>query len=291
MSILLQDTANGFSLKENLIEAFQTFAATIIDAVPRVIMVVILFVAGYLVAKIVSMLLERALKAIKFDDLAVKIKLDEPMRVVGIRSGLSAFLAKIVFWLIMLVVIVSASENLGIAIVTEQVRNIIDFIPKLISATLILLAGYFVAVKIRDVINNTTKSLGSNAGRVIAGIVYYFIMLMVIITAIDQCGIDTNLISNNILLIVGVILFAGAVAYGYAARDIMKNMLSSFYGKRNFYEGQRIRIGDLEGTILLIDNTSVVLETENGKTIIPSSELLNNRVDILSLCNHKLVEY
>ena len=104
---------------------------------------------------------------------------------------------------------------------------------------------------------------------------------MVVITAIDQTGIRTDLISNNILLIVGVILIAGAVAYGYAAREIMRNMLSSFYSKKNFYPGQEIKIGDLQGTILAIDNTSVILKTATSKVIIPSSELMSNKVEIL----------
>ncbi|MBT8327396.1 MAG: hypothetical protein KJP21_06715 [Bacteroidia bacterium] len=270
-----------FSFQENLLDAFQSFGEKIADAIPRIIMVVVLLVAGYLVAKIIATFLEKGLKAVKFDDLAVKLKLDEPMKVVGIKGGLSKFLSKVVFWLIMLVIIVSASENLGIAIIAEQINKIIEFIPKLISAVLILLAGYFVAVKIKEVINNMTESLGGSAGRVIASVVYYFIMIMVIITAIDQTGIRTSLISNNILLVVAVILIGGAVAYGYAAREIMRNMLSSFYSKKNFYEGQRIKIGDLEGTILAIDNTSVTLQTETTKVIMPATELVSNNVEIL----------
>ena len=270
-----------FSFQDNLLEAFQTFGEKIADAIPRIIMVIVLLVAGYLVAKIIATFLEKGLKAIKFDDLAVKMKLDEPMKVVGIKGGLSTFLSKVVFWLIMLVIIVSASENLGIAIIADQINKIIEFIPKLISAVLILLTGYFVAVKIKEVINNMTESLGGSAGRVIASVVYYFIMIMVVITAIDQTGIKTSLISNNILLVVGVILIGGAVAYGYAAREIMRNMLSSFYSKKNFYEGQRIKIGDLEGTILTIDNTSVTLQTATNKVVMPATELVSNNVEIL----------
>ncbi len=270
-----------FSFQDNLLEAFQTFGEKIADAIPRIIMVIVLLVAGYLVAKIIATFLEKGLKAIKFDDLAIKMKLDEPMKVVGIKGGLSTFLSKVVFWLIMLVIIVSASENLGIAIIADQINKIIEFIPKLISAVLILLTGYFVAVKIKEVINNMTESLGGSAGRVIASVVYYFIMIMVVITAIDQTGIKTSLISNNILLVVGVILIGGAVAYGYAAREIMRNMLSSFYSKKNFYEGQRIKIGDLEGTILTIDNTSVTLQTATNKVVMPATELVSNNVEIL----------
>ena len=126
----------------------------------------------------------------------------------------------IVFWLIILTVIVSTTHRLGIDVLNTQVQEVIDFIPDLLTASTIII-GYLIAPKIKAVLT----SLGSNAGRVLANVLYYFIMIM--ITAIDQLGIDTDLISKNILIIVGVILLAGGVAYRYAAREIIRNMLYS----------------------------------------------------------------
>ena len=129
----------------------------------------------------------------------------------------------IVFWLIILTVIVSTTHRLGIDVLTTQVQEVIDFIPDLLTASNIIIIGYLIAPKIKEVLT----SLGSNAGRVLANVLYYFIMIMIMITAIDQLGIDTDLISKNILIIVGVILLAGGVAYRYAAREIIRNMLYS----------------------------------------------------------------
>lgn len=125
----------------------------------------------------------------------------------------------IVFWLIILTVIVSTTNRLGIDVLNTQVQEVIDFIPDLLTASTIIITGYLIAPIL--------TSLGSNAGRVLANMLYYFIMIMVMITAIDQLGIDTDLISKNILIIVGVILLAGGVAYRYAAREIIRNMLYS----------------------------------------------------------------
>ena len=128
----------------------------------------------------------------------------------------------IVFWLIILTVIVSTTHRLGIDVLNTQVQEVIDFIPDLLTASTIII-GYLIAPKIKAVLT----SLGSNAGRLLANVLYYFIMIMIMITAIDQLGIDTDLISKNILIIVGVILLAGGVAYRYAAREIIRNMLYS----------------------------------------------------------------
>lgn len=272
---------NNFSIYDSIIESFQDFIKIMADAIPRIIIVVVIFFAGYLVAKIVSRLVSRALKALNIDRFAEKMQLDEPLRIIGAKDGLSPFLGKIVFWLIMLVVIVSSSDKIGVPIISEQIRKIIDFIPKLISATLILLAGYFIATKLKNIITNVSMSLGKSAGNVLGSVVYWFLMTIIIVTALDQTGIDTNLISNNMILIVGVLLFAGAAAYAYAARDIMSNMLSSFFGKKNFRIGQTIKINNIEGTIVDIDNTTITIKTINSKLVIPAKDFVNSYVEIL----------
>lgn len=272
-------------LKINLIQdirtALEDFVGIMIASIPILIQAVVLFVIGYILAKITASVLGKTLKKVKFDDLSTKLKLDEPMRIIGANKGLSTLVADVVFFFVMLAVTVSTARNLGIEVLTTLVQDIIDFMPRVFISVMILLAGYIIATKIKEVLINVTKSLGGSAGSVLGNILYYFIMVIVVITAIEQLGVNTNLISNNILVVVSVILFAGAVAYGYAAREILRNMLSSFYSKKNFHKGQRIRIGDLEGEILEIDNTSVILQTTLHKVIVPVSELLSNRVEII----------
>lgn len=271
------------NLIDDIRKAFEDFVGIIISSIPVFIQAIVLFTIGYVLAFVVSNVLDKALKKMKFDDLAFKLKIEEPLRIIGAKSGLSKLVSRVVYWFIMLAVIVSTTRNLGIDVLTKLVQDIIDFMPKVFISVIILLVGYIIATKIKEVLINLTRSLGGNAGSVLGNILYYFIMVIVIITAIEQLGVNTDLISRNILIIVGVVLIAGAVAYGYAAREIMRNMLSSFYSKKNFYEGQRIKLGDLEGTILEIDSTSLIMQVGDKKIIMPSTELMSNRVEILSV--------
>lgn len=271
---------DNFSIIDSIVRSFPYFHTTISGLLPLWIVVIVIFAIGWLAAKILRSLIAKRLKEAKFDHLSEKIKLDEPLSKLGVKKGLSHLIGQIVFWIIMMLITVSASDKIGIEIISEQIRKIIDFIPKAISATLILLAGYFLATKIKEVITNVTASVGKTAGSILGSIIYWFIMIMVIITALDQTGIDTELISNNIILIVGIMLLAGSIAYAYAAKDIMSNMLSSFFGKKNFKVGQNIKVKDIEGVIETIDNTSVTVNTGKSRIVIPAREMVNNPVEI-----------
>jgi len=108
------------------------------------------------------------------------------------------------------------------------------------------------------------------------------LFIFIAITALNQAGVDTDIITSNITLILGSILLAFAISYGFASRNLASNMLSSYYGKGKFTEGQRIRIGDEEGVIVRIDSISVTLQQEKQQLVFPSKRLVEEEVIILS---------
>ena len=65
-----------------------------------------------------------------------------------------------------------------------------------------------------------------NGGKIISGFVFYFLVVIITITALDQIGIDTSIITSNVVLILGAILLAASISYGIASKTILSNMLA-----------------------------------------------------------------
>ena len=106
-------------------------------------------------------------------------------------------------------------------------------------------------------------------------------MLFMTITALNVAGVDTTLITSNILLVIGGVLLAFAIAYGFAAREILTNILSSYYGKDRFKTGMRIRVGNDEGIIERIDSISITLRVADKLVLLPTKQLVSERIEIL----------
>jgi len=134
---------------------------------------------------------------------------------------------------------------------------------------------------IKKMILSATASIGLTGGKVIANIVYYIILIFISITALNQTGIDTSIITSNLTLIFGSMLLAFAISYGFASRDILTNVLSSFYGKDRFKVGMRIKIKDVEGVIVKIDSLAITLKTEKNTKIIPVKNLVTEEIEIM----------
>ena len=108
----------------------------------------------------------------------------------------------------------------------------------------------------------------------------YLIAIIITITALNQAGIDTTIITNNLTLVLGSFLLAFAIAFGFGSKDVIQSLLFSFYSKRNFEIGQHIKVDDIKGQIESIDNICITLKTVKGKVVIPIKELVDKKVEI-----------
>lgn len=262
-----------------IIKEFQAKGDTFIETMPDFVGAIVLFLVGWVVAKILKLIIFKALTAVQIDRLSTRINEVDLFKSLNIQ--LSTLLSKSLYYALMLVVLMMASNVAGIETLPNAITGFFAYLPQLISALLLFFVGVFIADGLKKVVAAATMSMGIAGGKVISSFVFYFLLVIIGITALNQAGMDTGIISQNITLMIGAILLAFGIGYGFASRDILANVLASFYSKDKFTIGQTIRIENVEGTIIRMDSTSVTLDAGDRKIILPLSKLLNSTVEIL----------
>jgi hypothetical protein len=149
-------------------------------------------------------------------------------------------------------------------------------------AAIMIFVGIMIADAMKNAVVNICKSLKIDSGKLLGSIVFSFFLIIVVIAALKQAGIETSLLESSFNLIIGGVIFAFAVGYGMASRDVLSNILSSFYSKNKFKEGQVIAIDGVKGEILTMDITSITLSTGDSQTIFPLSTLQNKQVEVFN---------
>ena len=252
---------------------------SIMSAFPNVIGALSLILLGWLVAKLISFLVQKTLKAIKFDKLSDKFDLNELFKGSDIEIAPSLIIGKFVYWVIMLLFFVTASDTLGWTVVSTSIGSLMAYLPKLFSGIVIFVIGFYIASMVRSGLKGILQSLGVASSRVISNFAYYIILIIISLTALNQAGVDTAIVTSNLTIIIGGAVLAFAISFGFGSRDILTNILSSFYSKNNFKAGQKIVMGDIKGRIEKIDITSCVIRTDAGLSIIiPVKRLLSEEV-------------
>lgn len=268
------------NIAEILINTFQTLINQFVDFVPKLVGAVVILLIGILVAKSVAAIVTRVLKQVGFDKIGDKLNEIDFIRQLQAEIKLSEIVAKVLYYFILLVFITAATETLGVAAITGMVLSLVNFIPKLIAAAIMLQVGILVADALKKAVITLCQTFKVASGKLLGMIVFSFFLIVTIISSLGQAGINTELLESSFNLLIGGIILAFAVGYGLASRDVMANILSSFYSKSRFKEGQIIQIEDVKGTIVSIDSTSLTLQTGDTMTIFPLQTLQSRKVEV-----------
>jgi len=261
---------NTFS---KLIEQSSTFISNLISAV-------LIMSIGWAIAKIASFIFGSFLSRVGVDKLGEKIQNMEMLRKYQLDFKLSKVLSVILYILIMLFLSVSAADTLGVPAISNMFMMLVDFIPKLGVAIMMTLLGLFVSDLARKFVETLCKSFRISSGKLISMGVFFFLSFISVILALGQAGINTKLLESSFNILVAGLVLAFSIGYGIASKEILVNILSSIYSRKNFREGDLVEILGVKGTILRMDNTTVVLNSEGAEVSFPLRVLQTEKITL-----------
>jgi hypothetical protein len=253
-----------------------------VKILPNLALAVGIFLFGWIFASLVARVLKRVLRRVGVDKLAKRLEDIDIVQRSGIKLMPSVLLAKIVYYLLIFIFLITATEFLGMKAISDLMTSIMNYLPKLFSALLVFLLGIFVADFLKNIILTACKSLGIPAADLIANIVFYFILLNVVMITLSQADLKTDFMEMNISIILGGVIFAFAIGYGFASRGMMANLLASYYNRDRIRMGDDISISGVRGTVVDMDAHTFTLQTEESKIIMPLSKLSSEAIEIFA---------
>lgn len=254
------------------------FAASAVNIFKAAIVMAI----GWGIAKVVSKALEKLLGSVNIDKYGEKINETEFAQKGGFKLKLSAFISKLAYYVLLLVFVMMATDVLGVPIVSSMVKDLISYLPKLLSALTLFVFGIYLAEFVKNIVLATTNALGISSGKIIANFVFYLIFLTLTISAMAQASIETSLITSNLTVILGGVVGAFAIGYGFASKDTMANFLASFYSKNKVKVGDYVAIDGSKGKVIAMDSTSITLQGEGKIIVLPLRKLTSDKVEIFN---------
>jgi small-conductance mechanosensitive channel len=262
-----------------LTELIKTFG----QSIPSIAAAIGVAIVGSIVASMLSKLITKLLSATGIDALADKINQIDFISNYNIKVVPSRVIGRIVYYVLMLIVIIIATDLLHMPAVSQLVHDLINYVPTLISAVIVLSFGLLIADTVKDATITACKSLGIPSGTVIANFLFYFIFLTALISAMSQAKIDTDFIKSNLNILLGAAVGAFGLGYGLASKDMMSNFLASFYSRDKIKIGDLIAVDGVKGVIIDMDNTSLALQLESSVVIMPLSKVATSKVEIFQI--------
>jgi len=259
----------------------QDLLSNFASVIPNLLGAIAIFVIGLIVSRLTAKFLRRLLIKIGADRLAERLNSIEIVSKSSINIVPSVLLSKIVYYFLFFIFLVAATDVLNLAFISTLMGDILNYVPVVISALIMLVIGLLISDFMKNIVRTACESLAIPAAGLIANIVFYFLFLNVVMIALSQAKIDTGFIQDNLSIILGGIVLAFAIGYGFASRNIVANFLASFYNKGKIRIGDVIEMDGIKGEIITMDNATITVRAEDRLVLFPMNKLTSEHVAII----------
>lgn len=204
--------------------------------------------------------------------LVIRRSLDREERRRALRE-ISGPLSVFVFWIVTAAGIVTAVAVSSPDTLEPIPADILAWLPDAALAGLLLIAGYALGLTLATAVGRAVARASGQRHRPFEQIVRSAVFAGAVILALSQIGVDTTIL--NILIAAVAFGVTGALA-GIAVvgvRSVAPDVAAGRNLQRVLDVGTRIRVGAIEGVIAELQISHAVLETDDGRLLVPYSRI------------------
>ena len=267
------------NLSEGVIASLLATWREIAAFFPNLVGALVILVVGYIVAKIASAVVRRLLSVVGFDRLGERTGVTDLLKRINVEKTASYILGRVVFWILMLAFLLSASESLGLDRLSATINSLVQYLPRVLAAVFVLSIGLFAATFAREAVRGAASNIGSRHAKTLGQTTYALLAVIAAALAIGQLELETALLTVAVGVVITSAGIAAALAFGLGSRDVAGNVLAGTYLRDSYPPGTWIEVDGVAGEIKAVEATSTVLATaDDGEACVPNISLLRSIV-------------
>lgn len=191
---------------------------------------IVIFVIGWIVAKLIKGLVIKVLKTLRLDSIAEQTKITDFLSKGGISYTLSEIFGIVIYWIILLGVLISSLNILSLTGVSGLLDKIIAYLPNVVGALIILILGTFLSAFVGSIVRATATNIGLSQSGLLSKTAQGVIIAFTIIITLEQLRVGAILASamNIVLAAIGL---GVALAFGLGCKDIAGRFVSDIVDK------------------------------------------------------------
>ena len=212
-------------IEQALLAPLQLLGQHMLAVLPNVFAMGVLILGGLLAAWLSGLLLERFLRVIGLDHLSSRLGTTAVLLRAGIKTDPSRLIGQMLYWSVALFSFIAGLSALNLAPINEFAQSMLAYVPHLITAGVILLAGYVCSNFASQAILIAAVNAGLPPARLIANCSRWGLQLLAGAMALEQLGIAEHIVVVGFGITWGGLVLASAIAFGLGATDLAKDFL------------------------------------------------------------------
>lgn len=206
--------------------AFTGIGVQALQFLPKLLLAIIIFIAGWVVGSVLAEVVSKIVKAIKVDSVLESAGARSLLEKAGFSLNAGAFFGALVKWFIIIVFLVTALDLLKLGAVNAFLMNVVlGYIPQVIVATLILVVAAFLADLSQKILTGGARALESKSAGLVGGVARWAIWIVALLAALNQLGIAGAMMQTLFTGLVAMLALAGGLAFGLGGKEAAANYI------------------------------------------------------------------
>lgn len=260
--------------------ALSEFGSGLAENLPSLIGAVLVLLIGWLAAILIRRATIRVGSGV--DQMLTRYAGSSVAALTRLSPNALQVISNVAFWLTILIFIVAAAKVAELHVFSGWLDLAFAYLPNLIAGLFIIVAGYVVSAIARDVVSAGFSSLRSSQAHLAGRIAQTIILFTAVVMGTDQIGIDVSFLVTILSIVIGTMFFGLALAFGLGAQTLVGNLIGAHHLQKFCRPGQTLRLSDIEGEVMELTATSVILATDLGRVSVPAKTVHENMVTLLT---------
>lgn len=192
---------------------------------PNLLAMLVIMLAGILLAYVIRKILVKFLLALKFDSWSDRMGFTKLMRQGDLWSKPSVTAGTMVFWLLIIITLMSGLSALQIQAMDNLAAQFFSYIPRFLSAAIILAIGYVLAGFIRRTVLIAAANSGFHYAKIFADAIHMLLIVLILAMVMEQLQIAPSIVLAAFSIIFGGIVIALAIAFGVGGIDAARRII------------------------------------------------------------------
>jgi hypothetical protein len=213
-----------------LIQGLQEMARGFAHYLPRVIVLLVVVLIGWLIAYLLKITTRSILRVTRFTKLSENAGATELLKQAALPSS-SELLSRVVFWVVWVGFILLGVKALGIVGFEEYTSRFFLYLPRLFAALVILFFGFLAASFFSRAALLAAVNADIRSSRLVSHTVRVVISIFTISMVFEVLGVAEGTLLIAFGAVFGALMLGLAIAFGLGGKDLAREFLEKRLGK------------------------------------------------------------
>jgi small-conductance mechanosensitive channel len=212
---------------QGLEQAYQNLVHMLAEFLPRFVVMLVIILAGLLVAYALKYVLRALLHLTKLDRLSEETGASRMLRMAALPS-MTEVLSRSIFWVTLLGFILVGISVLGVAGLQEQISRLLQLLPEIVVAILILFLGLIIANFLSRAALLAAVNAGYASPKMLSWSIRFVIWILAISMALEELGVARQTVIAAFSIVFGALMLGLAIAFGLGGQNLARGFLERY---------------------------------------------------------------